>query len=187
MKQQLRAKMDLLPTWARSILKRAHLFIRNEYCRQKYVKLGRSAYLGSGFRLTVKNAHCVYLGERTNLEMGNIWSTTCGEIKVGDDCWFGVHNIVMGPVIIGNNVGMGPHVTIVGPHHAVRGFENNAGRMTVIGNNVWISANTTIMFGVKIGDNAIVGPASLVAHDVPPNAYVMGNPARDLTKLVKFG
>jgi acetyltransferase-like isoleucine patch superfamily enzyme len=55
--------------------------------------------------------------------------------------------------------------------------------MTVIGNNVWLSAGCIIHFGVKIGDNAVIGPGSVVTKDVPENAYVAGNPARNITEL----
>ncbi len=55
--------------------------------------------------------------------------------------------------------------------------------MTKIGNNVWISTGSIIFHGVKIGDNVIIGPGSVVSKDVPANAYVAGNPARNLTKI----
>ena len=49
---------------------------------------------------------------------------------------------------------------------------------TVIGNDVWIGMDATIMPGVKIGDGAVIGSLSVVAKDVPPYAIVAGNPAR---------
>lgn len=49
---------------------------------------------------------------------------------------------------------------------------------TVVGNDVWIGQNVTIMPGVKIGDGAIIGMNSVVASDVPPYTIVAGNPAR---------
>ena len=53
---------------------------------------------------------------------------------------------------------------------------------TVIGNDVWIGQNNTILPGVKIGDGAIIGMASVVASDVPPYTIVAGNPARVIKK-----
>ena len=49
---------------------------------------------------------------------------------------------------------------------------------TVIGNDVWIGHEATIMPGVQIGDGAIVGSEAVVTADVPPYAIVGGNPAR---------
>lgn len=44
--------------------------------------------------------------------------------------------------------------------------------------NVWIGVNVTILPGVTIGENAIIGAGSIVTKDVPDNALVVGNPAR---------
>ena len=49
---------------------------------------------------------------------------------------------------------------------------------TVIGNDVWIGQNATILPGVHIGDGAIIGANSTVGHDVAPYTIVAGNPAR---------
>lgn len=49
---------------------------------------------------------------------------------------------------------------------------------TIVGNDVWIGAEATILPGVTIGDGAIVAARAVVAADVPPYAVVAGNPAR---------
>ncbi len=48
--------------------------------------------------------------------------------------------------------------------------------------NVWIGANITILPGITIGENAIVGACSVVTKDVPDNAVAVGNPA----KVIKY-
>lgn len=53
---------------------------------------------------------------------------------------------------------------------------------TVVGNDVWIGQNATILPGVHIGDGAIVGCNSVVASDVPAYTIVAGNPARPIRK-----
>lgn len=50
-----------------------------------------------------------------------------------------------------------------------------------IGKNAWIGAGATILPGVTVGDNAVVGAASVVTKDVPPDTILAGNPA----KLIK--
>lgn len=47
---------------------------------------------------------------------------------------------------------------------------------TVVGNDVWIGQNVTVMPGVHIGDGAIIGANSVVASDVPPYSVAAGNP-----------
>jgi virginiamycin A acetyltransferase len=53
---------------------------------------------------------------------------------------------------------------------------------TIIGNDVWIGYNATIMAGVKVGDGAIIATNSTVTKDVEPYSIVGGNPAREIRK-----
>ena len=53
---------------------------------------------------------------------------------------------------------------------------------TVVGNDVWIGKNSTILPGVQIGDGAIIAAHSVVTKDVGPYQVVGGNPARFLKK-----
>lgn len=53
---------------------------------------------------------------------------------------------------------------------------------TVIGNDVWIGTNVTIMPGVKVGDGAIIASNATVTKDVAPYSIVGGNPAKEIKK-----
>ena len=53
---------------------------------------------------------------------------------------------------------------------------------TVVGNDVWIGYDATIMPGVQIGDGAIIASKAVVSSDVAPYAIVGGNPAREIRK-----
>lgn len=53
---------------------------------------------------------------------------------------------------------------------------------TIIGNDVWIGQNATILPGVHIGDGAIIGASSVVTRHVPPYTIAAGNPAREIRK-----
>lgn len=72
-------------------------------------------------------------------------------------------------VVIGENCTIF-HGTTIG---SVRGKA-----FPVIGDNVVISANCTIVGDVKIGNNVIIGAGSVVVHDIPDNAVAVGNPAK---------
>jgi len=54
---------------------------------------------------------------------------------------------------------------------------------TLIKRGASIGSNATILCGVTIGEEAIVGAGSVVTHDVPPGAIVVGNPARIMQRL----
>lgn len=62
------------------------------------------------------------------------------------------------------------------PHKHYSPFEKEC----IIGNDVWIGCNSTILRGVTIGDGAVIGANSLVTKDVPPYAIVVGSPAKIL-------
>ena len=85
-----------------------------------------------------------------------------GGVTIGDDCLIG-HNAVF----------------------ATLNHDLDPSRRTdlhpapiVLGDNVWIGANVTILPGVTIGDDAVIGAASLVTKDVPAGAVAVGAPAR---------
>lgn len=52
----------------------------------------------------------------------------------------------------------------------------------VIGNDVWLAADCTILSGVKIGDGAVIAAGSVVSRDVEPFAIVAGNPGRTVKR-----
>ena len=85
-----------------------------------------------------------------------------GGIVIGDDCLIG-HNVVMATL----NHGLDP---------ARRADLIPA--PIVIGRNVWIGSNATILPGITIGENSVVAAASVVTKDVPANTVVVGTPAR---------
>lgn len=51
-----------------------------------------------------------------------------------------------------------------------------------IGNNVWIGEFVSVLPGVSIGDNAIIGSNSVVTKSIPPNCIAVGNPAKVIKK-----
>ena len=61
-------------------------------------------------------------------------------------------------------------------------FIENRKKDTVVGNDVWIGHDATIMPGVSIGDGAIIGTKAVVTKDVEPYSIVGGNPAQEIRK-----
>lgn len=120
-------------------------------------------------------------GENVNIERGAVFST---KVKLGDNSGIGINCSVGGTVIIGNNVMMGPRCTIYTKNHE---FSDVSIPMTeqgmaleepvVMGDDIWIGGNVTILPGVHIGSHSIIGACAVVTKDVPEYAIVAGNPA----------
>jgi acetyltransferase-like isoleucine patch superfamily enzyme len=88
-----------------------------------------------------------------------------------------------GPITIGSNVLLGPHASIFSSNHGIgRGelIRNQPGQDApiVIGDDVWLGANTVVTGGVSIGDGAVVGAGAVVTSDLPPMSICAGVPAR---------
>ncbi len=174
----------ITPTFVKVIAKRIFWKIVRFYNRCRYIEKGRFVEFGYRFRFDRSAPYCARVGERTIAEDFNVWNTDLGDIKVGKKCWFGLNNVVMGPVEIGDELSTGPYVKILGPRHPVPPQSAKQSQKTTIGNNVWISTGSIILFGLEIGDNAIISAGSVVQKDVPAGAFVGGNPARNLSGLI---
>lgn len=108
-------------------------------------------------------------------------------IKVGENvfinacCHFQDH----GGVVIGDNCQIGHNVVFATLNHELnpetRQYTYPA--PIVLGKNVWIGSNCTILQGVTIGDNAVVAAGAVVTKDVPSNTVVGGVPARHLKNI----
>lgn len=85
-------------------------------------------------------------------------------------------------ITIGDGTQIGPAVQIYAADHpldpALRRANLENGRPVRIGANVWIGGGAIILPGITIGDDAVVGAGSIVTHNVPAGAKVVGNPAR---------
>lgn len=109
----------------------------------------------------------ITLGKRVFINSGCRFQDQ-GGITIGDDCLVG-HNAVLATL----NHDLDP----------ARRADMHPAPIT-IGRNVWIGANATVLPGVTIGDDAVVGAGSVVTKDVPPGAVVVGTPARVVRSVI---
>lgn len=111
----------------------------------------------------------IRIGQRTHIGQGAI--IVCKEeIKIGSDC------LIAEYVTIRDQ----NHIFGAGKLTSQSGFKT---ARIDIGNNVWIGGKATILAGVKIGDNSVIGAGSVVTHDIPANTISVGNPARTIRTI----
>ena len=108
----------------------------------------------------------ITLGKRIFINSGCRFQDQ-GGVVIGDDCLIG-HNTVMATL----NHDLAPS----------RRADMHPAPI-VLGRNVWVGSNVTVLPGVTIGDNAVVAAASVVTKDVPENTVVVGSPARVVRTL----
>lgn len=93
------------------------------------------------------------------------------------------------PVTFGDNVFIAPNCVISTAGHAIDSEQRSRGleiaRPIRVGNNVWIGANVSILPGVTIGDNTIIGAGSVVNKDIPADVIAVGNPCRVIRKITE--
>lgn len=97
-------------------------------------------------------------------------------VVVGERTRISSHTFVCSSVVIGSDCFIAHGVMFVNDKFT-ESRENWVERKTVIGNNVRIGSNATIL-PVTIGDGAVIGAGAVVTKDVAPGAVVKGNPAR---------
>jgi acetyltransferase-like isoleucine patch superfamily enzyme len=94
----------------------------------------------------------------------------------------------LGGLDIADDVLIGPNVSLITSGHPLEASRRRAftvAKPIVIERNVWIAACSTIIGGVTIGENSVVGAGSVVTKSVPPNTLVGGNPARVIRSIVE--
>lgn len=100
-----------------------------------------------------------------------------GEIIIGGHCFFNKNVSISANtrISIGENSTFGQNVVIVDHNHDYK-YTTLSGYISEpisIGNNVWVGANSIILKGVHIGNNAVVAAACVVTEDVPENTIVI--------------
>ena len=109
-----------------------------------------------------------------NITVGeNVFINACchfqdhGGVSIGDGCQIG-HNVVFATL----NHGLAP-----------KERKSTYPAPIVLGRNVWVGSNATILQGVTIGDNAVIAAGAVVTKDVAPNTVVGGVPAQFIKNI----
>ncbi len=155
-----------------------------------------------GARAVIRSHTVIYAGN----VIGDDFQTGHGvlvreENQIGNNVSIGSHSIVEHHVRIGDNVRLhsnvfvpefsileddcwlGPNVVVTNARYPRSRSVKEQLRGAHIKRGAKIGANATLLPGVTIGENALVGAGAVVTHDVPDGAVVVGNPARVLKRV----
>lgn len=111
--------------------------------------------------------------------------------RIGHDTFINHNAYLMdgGSITIGHHCFIGPNCGMYTAIHATLAEERNQGfekaLPIVIGDNCWIGADVTILPGVTIGSDTIIGAGSVVTKDIPDHVIAVGNPCRVLREITE--
>ena len=116
----------------------------------------------------------------------------CGfNISVGEN-FYTNHNVTIldaAKVTFGDNVFIAPNCVFSTAGHAIDSEQRNRGLEIAlpitVGDSVWIGANVSVLPGVTIGSNTIIGASSVVNKDIPDGVIACGNPCRVIRKITE--
>ena len=111
--------------------------------------------------------------------------------SVGKRCKISSHCFICEGVIIEDNVFIGHNVTFINDRYprattedgGLKTSEDWVCSPTLVKRSAAIGSSVTLMCGITVGENAVVGAGSVVTKDVPSNVIVAGNPAKHLRHI----
>lgn len=119
------------------------------------------------------------------------WCDYGSNIEIGEN-FYSNHNCIIldgAKVTFGDNVFIAPNCTFSTAGHPLDTEQRNRGLEYAypikVGDNVWFGASVTVLPGVTIGSNTVIGAGSIVNRDIPSGVVAVGNPCRVLRKITE--
>lgn len=110
-------------------------------------------------------------------------------ISIGDGCYLNFNTVLLDDykITIEDNVMFGPNVTIVTTGHPIYPEYRATGAMycapVTIKKGAWLCSNVTVLPGITIGENSVIGSGSVVTKDIPANVVAMGTPCKVIREI----
>ncbi len=162
----------------RTDIEHANETLRN---RQLCFRLKQTMPLGDEYNGLVNELFYGKIGKDSYM-MPPLTVVGASKISIGNNVFImdGILLMGSGGITIEDNAQIAANVQILSNNHDLRDREVITLAPVRICRGAWIGAGATILPGVTIGENAVVGAASVVTRDVAPNTIVAGNPAKVL-------
>ena len=193
--ESLRAKFKENPKWKRfidwvimnQVETRPRWFIR--LLAPLYQHRGKHSVIHRSARMDTPPYRLFSLGDYSVIESFACINNAVGDVVIGDHTRIGLHNTIIGPVEIGNNVNLAQGITVTALNHNFSDTNKRIDEQGVstnpvtIEDDVWVGANAVILPGVTIGEHCVVAAGAIVTKDVPPHSLVAGVPAKVIKKI----
>jgi acetyltransferase-like isoleucine patch superfamily enzyme len=144
------------------------------------IRSGTVIYLGSIIGRSFETGHNVIIREENFIgDNVKVWSNTVIDYrcKIGNNVKIHCNCYIAQLTIIEDDVFIAPGVMIANEKYPTGSFSEEKIKGPLIKKGARIGINSTIMPGVVIGENALVGAGSVVTKDIPPNSVAYGVPA----------
>lgn len=152
-----------------------------------YIKLNEK--MSCNVKICIKRNSKIYFGRSCRVRRNvSLYCYDGGKIEIGNNTFINEGCIISSRKLIkiGENCDLGNNISIYDNDHDYKENLNNYKTdKIVIGNNVWIGANSIILKGVKIGDNSVIAAGSIVRKNVPNNS-IFFNKKEDIIKKVEI-
>ena len=135
-------------------------------------------------RIDVFPWHKFEIGNNSIIEDFTVINNGAGNVIIGNNTRIGIGSVVIGPVHLGDKVGLGQHVFISGFNHGYNDGDKDSNEQPLDKKEIYIDdeshigSNSVVVAGVKIGKRVQVGAGSVVTKDIPPYSVAVGNPAK---------
>lgn len=159
------------------------------------VNIGKNVYIGDDVTIIVESGAALIIGD--NSFIGESCYIKCfgGKIEIGHDVSINSKSFLngCGGLKIGHNTRIGTQSIMIASNHKfddpdVLVKDQITKQGIAIGENIWFGARVTVLDGVSIADNSVVGACSLVSKSITEAGVYIGIPAKklekSLTKLV---
>jgi len=124
------------------------------------------------------------VGKNSLIEDFTTINNGAGHVIIGNNARVGIGSVIIGPVRLGDKVGLGQHVFISGFNHGYEDGERDSNEQPLVKKEIiiedesHIGANAVIVAGVHIGKRCQIGAGSVVTKNIPDYSVAVGNPAK---------
>lgn len=167
--------------------------------RLRFRALNINSYISINANINYDNIEAIKLGNGVRVESFTLLGV-CSQnrnnknsfLEVGCNTYIGEFNNIRatgGGIKIGKYCNISQHCSLIASNHSIAKDSNISSQPwdekrvgIILGDDVWIGANSVILPGVNIGRGAVIGAGSVVTKNIPEYAIAVGNPA----KVIKY-